>query len=66
MAITSNFDKDNFGRRHGEKLILNLPSGHVIGTDSPSVKPGKNCTHLWMLSSRRRLGKSWRDDTSIN
>jgi hypothetical protein len=66
MAKTSNFDRDNFGRRQGNKLILRIPPGHTIGTDSPAVKPGKSCSYLWILGPRRRAGKSWRDVSPVN
>ena len=66
MTKTSNFDKDNYGRRQGDKLILRLPTGQPGGTDSPAVKPGKSCSYLWILGPRRRGGKSWRDLSSIN
>jgi hypothetical protein len=66
MTKTSNFDMDNYGRLQGDKLILKIPSGHLIGTDSPAVKPGKSCSYLWVLGPRRRAGKSWRDVSPVN
>lgn len=66
MAITSNFDKDNHDGRKGDKLIVRIPPGQEIGSDTPGLKPVKNGAYLWVMDHRRRSGRSWRELSSVN
>lgn len=66
MAITCNFEKDDREElRKGERLIVRIPPGHAVGTDTPGLKPCKNGAYLWVMGPRRRSGKGWREE-SIN
>ena len=66
MAETCNFDKDNFHNRKDDKLIVHIPPSQVIGKDSPAIKPVNHSAYMWILTPRRRSGKSWRDPSSEN
>ena len=66
MAMTCNFDKEDCEGRKDDKVIVRIPSGQNIGTDTPSLRPAKNGAYLWVMSPRPRSGKSWRDPSSIN
>ena len=66
MAITCNFDKDDFENRREDKVIVHIPAGQSVGGDMPSSKPVKHGAYLWVLGNRRRTRKSWRDPVSMN
>lgn len=66
MAITCNYDKDDNEPQRGGKVLVRIEPGQAIGADTPSIKPSKNGAYLWVMDSRRRSGKSWRDLTSVN
>lgn len=66
MAITCNFDKDDNGQPRGGKVLVRIEAGQDIGSDTPDIKPSRNGAYLWVMDSRRRSGKSWRDLTSVN
>jgi hypothetical protein len=66
MSITCNFGKDDRELKKSDKLIVRLPPGQNIGPDTPSLKPSGNGAYLWVMGPRRRSGKSWRDDSSVN
>jgi hypothetical protein len=66
MSITCNFEKDDRDTRKNDKLIVRIPPGHNIGTDTPELKPVSNNAYLWVMGPRRRSGKSWREDNSMN
>jgi len=64
--MTCNFGKDGEdGSRKGEKLIVRIPPGHAVATDTPGLKPCKNGAYLWVMGPRRRPGKGWREE-SVN
>ncbi|MHB0996146.1 MAG: hypothetical protein ACYC2I_07240 [Elusimicrobiales bacterium] len=66
MAITCNFDKDDNGQARGGKVLVRIEPGQGIGSDTPDIKPSRNGAYLWVMDTRRRSGKSWRDLTSVN
>ena len=66
MAITCNFDREDFGNRKEDKLIMRIAPGQIVGEDTPAARPVKHGAYLWVLGNRRRTGKSWRDPVSVN
>ena len=66
MAITCNFDRDDFESRKEDRLIVRIAPGEKVGKDNPASKPMKHSAYLWVLGNRRRSGKSWRDPVSTN
>jgi hypothetical protein len=66
MAMTCNFEKDDRDVKKGDKLIVRIPPGQNIGTDTPALKPSGSGAYLWVMGPRRRTVKSWRDGNSIN
>ena len=66
MAITCNFDKEDWENRKGDKMIVRIPPGQHVGEDTPALKPVKHGAYLWVLTPRHRPGKSWRDPSSTN
>lgn len=66
MTMTCNFDKDNYESPKNDKIIVRLSPGQITGADTPASRPIKHGAYLWVLSPRRRSGKSWRDNSSIN
>ena len=66
MAMTRNFDKESEDGRREDKVIVRVSPAQNIGTDTPGLKPAKNGAYMWILNSRRRSGKSWREGSSIN
>ena len=66
MAITCNFEREENELRKGDKMIVRVAPGQVIGTDTPALKPVRNGAYLWVMNHRRRSGKSWRDLTPVN
>ena len=66
MTETCNFDKDDNEHRKGDKLIVRIPAGKDIATDTPGPNQVKHGAYLWDLSPRPRSCKSWRDISSIN
>jgi hypothetical protein len=66
MAITCNFDKEDCEDRKEDKVLVRIPAGQSIGQDAPACKQVKHGAYLWVLGSRRRPSKSWRDNSSIN
>lgn len=66
MAITCNFDKDDNEQERNGRVLVRIEPGQAIGSDTPAVKPSKNGAYLWVMDSRRRSGKSWRDLVSVN
>jgi len=65
MSITCNFGKDDRELKKGDKLIVRIPPGQSIGADTPSLKPSGGA-YLWVMGPRRRSGKGWRDEISVN
>ena len=66
MAITCNFDKEDCEDRKEDKVIVRIPAGQNIGSDTPEARPVKHGAYLWVLGNRRRPAKSGRDNSSIN
>ncbi|MDD2804940.1 MAG: hypothetical protein PHV33_05255 [Elusimicrobiales bacterium] len=66
MAITCNFERDDSGTKKGDKVIVRIAPGQVIGSDTPSLKPVKNGAYLWVMDHRRRSSKSWRELSAVN
>lgn len=66
MPITCNFDRDDSVDRKEGKLIVRVAPGRTVGEDAPASGPVKHGAYLWVLGGRRRSGKSWRDNISIN
>jgi hypothetical protein len=66
MAITCNFDKDDYEEKKCDKVIVRIDPGQDIGEDSPCLKPVKNSAYLWVVNPRRRSCKTWRAPASIN
>ena len=77
MAITCNFDREDFENRREDredKLIVRIAPGQLVGVeaadtvpeDTPAQRPVKHGAYLWVLGNRRRSGKSWRDPVSVN
>jgi len=64
--MTCNFEKDDREElKKGEKLIVRIPPGHSVGTDTPGLKP-KGGAYMWVMGPRRRSAKSWRGEGSLN
>jgi hypothetical protein len=61
MAITCNFDRDGRDARKTDKLIVRVPPGQAIDTDTPGLNPSRSGAYLWLVTPRRRAGRSWRD-----
>lgn len=66
MTMICNFEKDDREVRRAEKLIMRLPPVRDIGTDTPSIRPAKHGSYLWLAGSRRRSGRNWREVSSVN
>ena len=66
MAITCNFDKDDYEEKKSDKVIVRIDSSQAIGEDSPCLKPVKSNAYLWVMNPRRRSSKTWRAPASIN
>ena len=64
MAITCNFDREDYEGRKDDKLIVRIAPGQIVGENRS--RPVKHGAYLWVLGNRRRSGKSWRDPVSVN
>ncbi len=62
MTMTCNFEKDDRGLRKDGKLIVRIPAGQSVGTDTPGLKP-KGGAYMWVMGPRRRAGRGWREDS---
>ncbi len=76
MAITYNFDREDFENRKEDKLIVRIAPGQIVGVersdtiqrseDTPAPRPVKHGAYMWVFGKRRRSGKSWRDPVSVD